>query len=188
MNALFEAAREVCDFLSARRWKYCVIGGLAVQRWGEPRNTQDVDFTLLTGFGREEEFVHPLLARFKGRNPDVLDFALQRRVLLIQASNGQPVDISLAGFPFEEQMIARATPFEFAEGLRLMTCSAEDLFVLKVFAARDKDWHDAGSVAIRQKLNRRYIFKHLRPLCELKGTPELLLRAKKLLGAKRCDA
>ncbi len=49
MNALFTAAKEVCDFMQARRWKFCVIGGLAVHRWGEPRLTQDADLTLLTG-------------------------------------------------------------------------------------------------------------------------------------------
>ncbi len=40
MNALFAAAKEICDFMKARRCKFCVIGGLAVQRWREPRLTQ----------------------------------------------------------------------------------------------------------------------------------------------------
>ena len=31
------------------------MGGVALQRWGEPRLTQDVDLTLLTGFGDEEQ-------------------------------------------------------------------------------------------------------------------------------------
>ncbi|MDD2706596.1 MAG: hypothetical protein PHV34_01200 [Verrucomicrobiae bacterium] len=185
MNPLFEAAREVCDFMTRKKWSHCVIGGLAVLRWGEPRNTQDVDFTLLTGFGSEEEFARPLLARFKGRNSDALDFALQHRVLLIHASNGWPVDISFGGFPFEEQMIERATFFEFAEGICLATCSAEDLFIMKAFAARDKDWHDAESVALRRKLDKRYVLKNLRPLCELKDAPDLLIRAKALLEGKR---
>ncbi len=52
MNALFEAAKEVCDFMKARHWEFCVIGGLAVQRWGELRTTLDADLTLFTGFGR----------------------------------------------------------------------------------------------------------------------------------------
>ena len=51
MNALFEAAKEVGGFMSARKWRYCVIGGLAVLRWGEPRTTLDVDIALMTGFG-----------------------------------------------------------------------------------------------------------------------------------------
>jgi hypothetical protein len=30
MNALFVAAKEVAEFMRARGWKFCVIGGLAV--------------------------------------------------------------------------------------------------------------------------------------------------------------
>ena len=53
MNALFETAHEVQEFCDARGWQSCVIGGLAVQYWGEPRITRDVDLTLMTGFGDE---------------------------------------------------------------------------------------------------------------------------------------
>lgn len=60
MNALFAAAREVCDFMKQRRWSYCVIGGLAVLRWGELRATMDADMTLFTGFGEEEAYVDAL--------------------------------------------------------------------------------------------------------------------------------
>lgn len=35
MNAIFTAAREMQDFCRARSWRFCVIGGLAVQRWRE---------------------------------------------------------------------------------------------------------------------------------------------------------
>ena len=45
MNALFQAAQEVGGFMEAQGWKYCVIGGLAIQRWGEPRATLDADMT-----------------------------------------------------------------------------------------------------------------------------------------------
>ncbi len=39
MNPIFAAALEVQAFCRARRWKFCFIGALAVQRWGEPRLT-----------------------------------------------------------------------------------------------------------------------------------------------------
>jgi hypothetical protein len=64
MNALFEAAREVSDFMEERRWAFCLIGGLAVQRWGEPRTTLDVDIAVLTGWGGEDRYVTALLERF----------------------------------------------------------------------------------------------------------------------------
>jgi hypothetical protein len=48
------AAGEVQSFCQQHGWRFCFIGGVAVQRWGEPRLTQDVDLTLLTGFGKED--------------------------------------------------------------------------------------------------------------------------------------
>ena len=51
MTPVLVAAIEIQQFCQAREWQFCIIGGLAVLRWGEPRATQDVDITLLTGFG-----------------------------------------------------------------------------------------------------------------------------------------
>ncbi len=185
MNALFAAAKEVVDFMSARRWKFCIIGGLAVQRWGELRTTLDADLTLFTGFGEEESYVDALLARFGPRLPEARQFALSHRVLLVRATNGKDVDIALGGFPFEGEMIRRATPFEFSPNVTLPTCSAEDLFVMKVFAGRSKDMHDAETIAIRQKLDRGYVLRQLKPLCELKENPELVDQARRILE-KHC--
>ncbi len=56
LPGVLAAAVEVQDFCQQRKWRFCFIGGGAVQRWGEPRLTQDVDLTLLTGFGDEEMF------------------------------------------------------------------------------------------------------------------------------------
>jgi len=61
---------------------------LALQRWGEPRETVDVDLTLLTGFGNEERFVEILLGRFEARIEKAAEFALTRRVLLLRAPSG----------------------------------------------------------------------------------------------------
>jgi len=183
VNALFQAAREVGDFMEARGWQYCIIGGIAVMRWGEPRTTQDVDITLLTGFGEEETFVDALLAAFRGRVADARTQALKNRVLLLTASNGVGVDVALAGFPFEEEILRRATAFEFDEGCRLITCSAEDLVVAKAFADRPKDWLDVEGVLIRQgkRLDLKSVFRHLAPLCELKEAPEIVVRLRKLV-------
>ncbi len=183
MNALFVAAKEVCDFMASKNWKYCLIGGLAVQRWGESRSTQDADLTLLTGFGQEERFARDLLSHFQGRLPNALEFSLTNRVLLIKASNGKDVDISFGALGFEIEMIGRVTVFEFAPGVLLPTCSAEDLFVMKTFASRPQDWIDAKGIAIRQgkALDQSYIFKHLSPLAALKESPEIVDHARRLL-------
>lgn len=54
LPGVLAAAGEVQSYCRGRGWRFCFIGGVALQRWGEPRLTQDVDLTLLTGFGDEE--------------------------------------------------------------------------------------------------------------------------------------
>lgn len=181
-NALFQAALEFQNTFEEHNWSFCYIGALAVIRWGEIRMTQDIDLCLLCGFGYEEQFIKPLLSKFKSRIPDAHQFALRRRVLLLYASNGVSVDISLSGLPFEEAMIKRATLFEFEKDCSLITCSAEDLLVLKAFADRPKDWMDVESVIVRQqkKLDTNFIIERLSPLCELKEQPEIVDKLKKL--------
>ncbi|MBP7828823.1 MAG: nucleotidyltransferase [Kiritimatiellae bacterium] len=183
MNALFVAAREICGFMRKRNWKFCIIGGLAVQRWGEPRLTRDADLTLYTGFGEEETFARDLLMQFKPRRDDALAFSLVNRVLLISAANGMPVDISFGALAFEQEMLDRATAFEFSPGYVLPTCSAEDLFVMKAFAGRPQDWLDVRGIAVKQgvSLDRKYIARHLTALCDLKETPEIVREAMHIL-------
>lgn len=183
MNAIFAAAKEVVDFMRVRGWKVCVIGGLAVQRWGEPRLTQDADLTLLTGFGNENLFARELLTQFTGRRDDALDFAVMNRVLLIRSSNRMPVDVSFGALPFEVGMLERATPFDFAPECTLPTCSAEDLFIMKVFAGRPQDWLDVRGIAVRQtgRLDRGRILTELKELCDLKETPEAVEQARQIL-------
>lgn len=176
MNEVIRAAVELQAVCDAEAWPNCVIGGLALLRWGEPRETIDVDLTLLTGFGDERRFIDVLLARYEARIDDAAQFALNHRVLLLQARSGVGLDIALGGLPFEEQAVRRATPFPYPGDASLRTCSAEDLIVMKAFAARTKDWLDVEGVIIRQtgKLDWDYVAAQLEPLVELKGTPEIL--------------
>ena len=48
MNEVVRAAAQVQVVCETNCWRFCFIGGLALQRWGEPRETIDVDLTLLT--------------------------------------------------------------------------------------------------------------------------------------------
>jgi hypothetical protein len=168
MNALLAAASEVQDHLRQADGRFCFIGGLALQRWGEPRFTLDIDLTLLCPYGAEPAAVEPLLAAFAPRIPDAREFASRNRVLLLRTAAGVPVDIALGAIPFEERCVARATEFDFG-GVRLLTCSAEDLVVLKAFAGRDRDWADIGAIIQRQRgaLNWRLIFEELEPLARV---------------------
>lgn len=175
MITLFEAARDLQSFCEVRGWRSCFIGGLAVQRWGQARVTRDIDVTLITGFGGETPFVEALLGAYAPRISNAGEFALRSRVLLLQSPGGVGIDISLGALPFEELVVQRATPYEFAPGLELRTCSGEDLMVLKLFAARAIDIYDAEGIAVRhgRSFDWRYIEEQLTPLAEAKEEPEI---------------
>lgn len=176
MTPLLEAAAELQAVCVAQHWRFCFIGGLAVLRWGEPRETVDVDLSLLTGFANEDRFVSVLLQAFAPRIPDAAAFARANRVLLLRSRTGVGLDIALAGLPFEAGLIERASPFTFPPDISLRTCSAEDLIVLKAFADRPKDWMDIEGVILRHPggLDWSYVHEQLAPLAELKDAPELL--------------
>lgn len=176
MKALFHLAKDIQQIFTKQGWRFCFIGGIALQRWGEPRLTRDVDISLLTGFGDEEKYVDFLTDRFPSRIENAREFALNNRVLLLKSQRNIPIDIALSGLPFEETAIIRSTDFPFLKDVTLRTCSAEDLIIYKAFADRTRDWADIEGILIRQKNNPDwdYIEKHPRPLCELKESPHII--------------
>jgi len=183
MNELCRVALDVQSVCEKNQWRFCFIGGLAVQHWGEPRFTRDVDLTLLTGFGNEEAFVDPFLNAFAPRMEGCRDFALQNRVLLLKSSEGIGIDIALGALPFEEHAVNRSQLIEVEPGAILRLCSAEDLVVMKAVADRLQDQLDVQRILLRQgvgNLDWDYITRHLAPLCHLKGAPEILKRLDKL--------
>lgn len=178
------AAAEVEAFCRGKKWRFCFIGGIAVQRWGMPRFTQDVDLTLFTGFGPEAEFIEAFLGRFAGRVRDARTFALQHRVILARTGSGIDLDVALGALAFEETSIQRATAWLVGEQVSLTTCSAEDLIVHKVFAGRDRDWADVESVLARQhgRLDLDHIRRQLTVLLELRDDVESLGKLERVMA------
>ncbi len=176
------AAQALCH---ERRFPFAFIGGVAVQCWGEPRVTEDVDLTLFCGFGNETPVIQAFLERFAARIPDAAEFAEQRRVLLLKTLEGIPIDVALGGFPFEEALCRRAVLREFLPGVPLQVCRPEDLIVLKAFAGRAKDWMDVENVLIRQgdQLDWNHIRRELKPLADLKEAPEIMAQLERLKAA-----
>lgn len=172
--------RKYRRFSSESGWRFCSIGGVALQRWVKPRLTNDADLTLLTGFGSEEIFIDKILEKFQTRIANLKEFALRNRILLLQVRN-IGIDISLGALFFEENVVNRATEFGFLPNVKLITYSAEDLIVFKAFAARSQDWADIENIIlVQQKLDWKYINEQLAPLVELKEEPEILTKLEKL--------
>ena len=149
---------------------HCLIGGVAVQRWGEPRATRDVDAMIFTDLHNEADVIDHLLSRFDPRRTDAAAFALMSRVLLmLDPRHDTGVDVALGAFDYDRNAAARSTLCEYEPGFALRTCSAEDLIIYKAFAGRVIDWHDIKGILIRQqgKLDFALIDRELPPLLEL---------------------
>ena len=191
MRTLLQAGARVQRTFEGHGWRFCFIGGVANFRWGTPRLTNDLDLTLLTGFGGEAEYTKALLSEFESRITDPAGFAAQNRVVLLRTDDGFGVDIALGAMPFEERSIERSSNTELVAGVTLRTCSAEDLIVHKAFAGRPQDWVDVEGVILKQRgvLAWPQVWRELADLAALKEAPELVdeleriaLRAEQVIG------
>lgn len=151
MNPL-RAAAEIGRFLEERGIPYMIIGGLALQHWGEPRLTRDVDLTILVDPDQMPELVQDILKAFSPRIPDAEAFALRHRVLLIQSSEGVPIDLAMGIPGYEEEALQRSVWIEFPEIGRLRMIAPEDLIIHKCVAGRPRDVEDVIGILIRQRL------------------------------------
>ena len=140
----------MAQFLGECGIPYAVIGGLAVQHWGEARMTRDVDIVVLVSPDRTKRFLDATVQRFKPRIQDAVSFALERRVLLISDFDGTPVDISLGIPGYEEEAVERAVTITLPNG-------------------RPRDQEDIEGILARQGLSvdLGYIRKWLSEFAEL---------------------
>ena len=182
MIAVLRAAREVQEFLEEQAWSFAFIGGLAVDRWGRARATNDADLCLFTDFGEEAPFVDLLMERFVSRIDNAKEFALLNRVVLLVTESGSGIDVSLGAFDFERNSISRSSSFIFPEGVDLLTVSAEDLVVYKAFSGRPQVRFDIEGIIVRQGLllDWQLILQVLTPLCELKEASDTVDRLTEL--------
>ncbi|MCS6935952.1 MAG: nucleotidyltransferase [Candidatus Bipolaricaulota bacterium] len=170
-----QAAAEIAEFLEQQGIAYVLLGGLAVQYWGEPRTTRDVDVTVLVPQEQQERFFAEILARFRPRLPDALDFARRHRVLLVETQHGVPVDISLGIPGYEEEVMRRAISVSLSGLPAIRLISAEDLIIHKCVAGRARDREDIENILIRQqlKLDLAYIRQWLRDFSPLVDTHDV---------------
>ncbi len=179
MNEQEAAAWEIHEFFQSLGLPHAVIGGLAVQWWGEPRVTKDVDLTVVVPLDQPSRvFVQQVLDRFSARIDNALDFAQRSRVILITASNGCAVDISLGLPGYEDEVMQRAVEFELEPGKTIRVCSAEDLIIHKAIAGRPQDVRDVEGIVYRQRgqLDVAIIRRWLQAFAELLDNPEIIER------------
>jgi hypothetical protein len=173
---LWRSAVALQRYLDANDFRFCFIGGIALQRWGESRTTDDLDGTIWADFGNEREIAQTILRTYQSRIDNPESFSVSARILLLRDVSNVSIDLALGGMPYEANCLSRATLWTVPGGGSIRTCCAEDLVVLKAFANRPQDWIDIRNVLIRQgnRLDRELIERELSPLVELKEEPEIL--------------
>ncbi len=124
-----------------------ILGGVAAIAQGAERATTDVDATVLLGRRTVTELIDVFLgAGFSGREPDLAEFALRTRVILLRHDrSGTQVDISLAGLPFEERALDRAELRKLG-GVTVRVAHPTDLIIYKMVAHRTRDLDDAEAM------------------------------------------
>jgi hypothetical protein len=143
-------AVEIIGFLKANGHDPVAIGGLAIQYWGDPRHTHDIDLTVILRPEQERTFVAEVFGAFEPRRPDSEMLARSKRILTLVTSNGTPVDIGM-GLPglYEEAAQLRAPLVEVIPGVVCRVLSREDLVIYKCIAGREKDKEDVRGVLLR---------------------------------------
>lgn len=159
MKRVAEEIWEVHSVLVDLGLPYAIIGGTAVQIWGEPRFTKDLDLTVLAPMELLSETIDQILTHLHPRINDAQVFAHRNRVLLVQTSTGYPVDLSFGLPGYEETVIGRAKAQEISSGRYVQFCSPEDLVIHKAVAGRVQDVLDIQSIITRRlnELDLTYI-------------------------------
>ncbi len=170
---LVTAVAEITSCLAEQNIPYAIIGGLAVQYWGEPRATRDIDITVLVPTASLDAFLQQLISRFSPRVENAIAFARCSRMLLLQTESGIPIDISLGIPGYEEEVMKRAINVEWPTGDTVRIISCEDLIIHKCVAGRPRDLEDVSGILQRQgkKVDIEYIRRWLRVFAKL--APEL---------------
>ncbi|MBI2157763.1 MAG: hypothetical protein HYU26_12800 [Candidatus Rokubacteria bacterium] len=186
MNGQFEAAWKLHVFLTGHGIPYAIIGGIAVQRWGQPRLTRDVDLTILLRPGSEEAALRQIVAAFPARLEDAIAFALEHRVLPVDVPGCGEADISLGLPGYEEDVIARAVAYDLGDGRQVRLCSAEDLIVHKALAGRPQDVLDIEGIVARHgaTLDVAYVRRWLDELGRAADDPEVRARFERAWAAR----
>jgi hypothetical protein len=184
LTKLTEAALDFGRMVSAEGWQAAFVGAFAVGFVAEPRATRDIDAMVFW----EERAPEALAAIAQGygfelRSANSMDIARRSRVLLlVHRASGVALDVSLGILPFELEMARRALHFE-RSGVSLPVATAEDLFVMKILAGRDKDLFDLQQIRrLNPKLDERHIMRHVTEMAEVLENPQMISSARQILG------
>ena len=179
----YPALGDLVQWLEAENVPYTVIGGLSVSIVSQPRPTIDVDLVVWLDPERWPTFLE--FAKKYGIQPrteDALEFARQRRVLLLEhRESGIGIDVSFGALPFEDEMIKRSRIVSLGN-VTFRVATPEDLIIMKMIAHREKDLRDIENIVrVCPRLDFDRIRYWVHEFALVLENPELELELSKLM-------
>jgi len=153
-----ESFLVVNQFFSSNNIRYCLIGGLAAGFWGEPRYTQDMDFTLAI----KEDNLTDFPKLLKNNGFDFNKIGGNQIQITNKGKLNFQADLILSETEYQEWVILRAIPVKIFE-TQVPICTPEDLIILKLLANRRQDLLDIENVLKERaiELDQDYLNKWL---------------------------
>lgn len=184
MISLIQEAAELQNIFETEGKSFFFVGGMAVQIWGRPRLTTDIDCTIFTGLQNEDGQILDLIKKFRARftrDEDALTHARVHRVLLLESKLGTGIAIMLSGLADISEELARSSYQQFTPEISLRICSADSLIAFKTIAGRLQDYADIENVLIRQQaLDWEYIDRWLKHASEYHDYAENIVMLNRL--------
>lgn len=137
---------------------YMVIGGQAVQLYGEPRLTRDIDITLAAGVDKLDLILQLCATQdLKVLVAQPAEFVRETLVLpALEESSGIRVDFIFSFSEYERQAIERSRAVKMAD-TEVQFAAVEDLVIHKLVAGRPRDIEDVRAVLAKNPgLDRTY--------------------------------
>ena len=180
--ALSRALLGAVGVLDRLKLRYAVVGGLAVGAWGVSRSTRDADLYAELPWDKRAELQRALEAAgfdVPAMNEELQSFGVFRS----RSADGVFVDIFDAVGPLGEQLLSRRRDIDVF-GQRLWVTAPEELFLLKAFSDRPRDFEDLVGLASVGKLalDVDYIEGWAERLDRSIGTHEVTERVKEALA------
>jgi len=154
MPSIIEVLFKLLRILNHIKLPYMLVGGFAVNYYGVPRATGDIDISILI----DSENIHDFLKTLKKNNfafhqKEVLTLVkLSNRFMIFSQSSAYRVDCWIPKTNYETNALQRRVKVKMAgRNFYLPTC--EDLILLKILAGREKDREDLKWIIKRQKAN-----------------------------------
>jgi hypothetical protein len=160
MPSIFKILIKLSAILNRQKIPYMLVGGLAVNYYGAPRATGDIDLSLLASSQNTAKLLVALKKnRFLFHAKEVASLVkTSNRFLVFDPSNTYRIDCWIPKTRFELQALDRRVKVSMG-GKALFLPAAEDLILFKLLAGREKDKEDLKWIILRQKriLDKKYL-------------------------------